>query len=87
LDEKLKIIETLNRLFWHEIQPVWLIANDPEMSIVCKEATTLTFFGKETTSVASGGQIAFARPKKSTDQGPQNPLHESVILSASTGNR
>ncbi|HTQ52005.1 MAG TPA: hypothetical protein VMJ12_14940 [Candidatus Acidoferrales bacterium] len=36
-----------------EFQPVWLIANDPQISIVCKGVTTLTYFAKETTSVAT----------------------------------
>ncbi|MGH9523715.1 MAG: hypothetical protein ACRD3E_14395 [Terriglobales bacterium] len=40
-----------------EFQPVWLIANDPEITIDCKGAGTLTYFAKEATSVASGEKI------------------------------
>ncbi|HEV2436083.1 MAG TPA: hypothetical protein VG077_08785 [Verrucomicrobiae bacterium] len=46
----------LERPFRREFQPVRLIANDPEISIVCKEAGTLTYFAKEATSVASDAQ-------------------------------
>lgn len=40
------------------ISPVWLIANDPEMSIVCKGPTTLTFFGEDATPIAIGSNFA-----------------------------
>ena len=77
----------LKRPFRHEFQPVWFIAHDPDISIVCKGAATLTYFAKEATSVASRREIVVARRKKSTVQGPPDALDagRNFILSASTG--
>jgi hypothetical protein len=57
----------LKRPFRHEFQPVWLIAGEPGISIVCKGAGTLTYFAKEATSVASGAQNRkFRLPQRGT---------------------
>jgi hypothetical protein len=52
-NKKFKNIEYGNGCWGAELQPVWLIVNDPEISIICKGATTPTYFVKVTTSVAS----------------------------------
>jgi hypothetical protein len=76
--KQLKVIETLNGHSGAAISPVWLIANDPEVSIVCKGTTTLTFFGKEATSVASGGKILV---RESFRTSPSPPRGEVLRLS------